>query len=281
MSQILQKVAPIGEARDREILREASTYIYRNDGGIELLAHVFFPADRGSDALPVLVFFHGGFWDTAMPTQFVPHCHHFASRGAVSVTFEYRVQNKHQTGPLEALDDAAHALRWLHENAETLGIDAEKMGFVGAAGGAWLGLVLAMRKDKELAPEDILPAKPKALVLFSALLDTSAKGMMGKRFPDRKSAKKNSPRQLLRRKLPPMLFFHGKADRITPFEQTVSFCKSLRWRRNPHRLVDFNGADHSFFNFNVSHSNFEMTIAAADRFFVEQGLLAEETAEKP
>jgi hypothetical protein len=35
-------------------------------------------------------------------------------------------------------------------------------------------------------------------------------------------------------------------------------------------------ADHSFFNFNVSHKNFELTVAAADRFLVERGLLPPE-----
>ena len=50
----------------------------------------------------------------------------------------------------------------------------------------------------------------------------------------------------------------------------------LRWRRNPCELVDFERADHSFFNFNVSHKNFELTLAAADRFLVDRGLLPPE-----
>ena len=49
----------------------------------------------------------------------------------------------------------------------------------------------------------------------------------------------------------------------------------MKWRGNRCELLDFNAAEHSFFNFNVSHGNFEMTVAAADHFLVEQGLLAE------
>jgi acetyl esterase len=272
MSHILQKVAPIGESRDREILKSASCYVYASRDGIDLLAHVFFPEGQAKKSRPAVAFFHGGFWDTSMVTQFVPHCHHFAARGAVSIAFEYRCGSKHHTGPLEAIEDSRSALLWLHENADLLGIETTNMAFTGAAGGAFLALLLAMQKDKLFNP----PARPKALILFSALLNTTQKGQLAERFPNAKTAKALSPTSLVRRKLPPMLFLHGKSDRVTPFEEVITFCRRMKWRGNSCRLIDFSGAEHSFFNFNVSHTNFEMTIGAADRFLVEQGLLMKE-----
>lgn len=272
MSQILQKVAPIGELRDKEILKDASSYVYACRDGIELLAHVFFPEGTTVPGRPAVAFFHGGFWETAMVTQFVPHCHHFAGRGAVAVTFEYRVASKHQTGPIEAIEDSRDALLWLHEHADLFGIDTDRIAFFGSAGGAFLALLLAMQKEKQYSP----PFRPKALVLFSALLNTSPKGQLSDRFPDAKSAKALSPSRLVRRKLPPVLLMHGKADRVTPFEEAVAFHRRMKWRGNRSKLLDFTAAEHSFFNFNVSHANFELTIGAADRFLVEQGLLAEE-----
>lgn len=274
MSHILQKVAPIGESRDKELLKSASTYLYATRDGGDLLAHVFAPAQPATAPRPAVVFFHGGFWDAAMVTQFVPHCHHFASRDAVSIAFETRIASKHGTGPIEALEDARNALEWLRENAGTLGIDTSQIVFSGAAGGAWLALVLAMKRDKHANP----PISPKAAILFSALVNTTPKGQLSERFPDRKMAKLLSPSSLLRRKLPPMMFIHGKADRVAPFEEVASFCRRMKWRRNNCRLLDFTGAEHSFFNFNVSHSNFEMTITGADNFLVELGILQPETA---
>lgn len=271
MSQILQKVAPIGESRDKEILKGACSYIYACQGGIELLAHVFAPEGPREPRRPAVAFFHGGFWETAMVAQFVPHCHHFAGRGAVTVTFEYRVASKHQTGPLEAIEDSRAALLWLYENSELLGIDPEKIAYMGAAGGAFLALLLVMPMEKQYSS----PLQPKALVLFSALLNTTPKGQLSDRFPNAKDAKNHSPSGLVRRHLPPMLLMHGKADRVTPFEEATSFRRRMKWRGNRCQLLDFNGAEHSFFNFNVSHSHFEMTIAAADRFLVEQGVLPE------
>ena len=47
----------------------------------------------------------------------------------------------------------------------------------------------------------------------------------------------------------------------------------MNFWRNRFELIDFERADHSFFNFNVSHDRFEATIGAADRFLVDLGLL--------
>ena len=69
------------------------------------------------------------------------------------------------------------------------------------------------------------------------------------------------------------VFIAGADTGITPFDDVEKFRRRMRWRGNKVELVDFEKADHSFFNFNVSHRNFEMTIGAADRFLVDHGLL--------
>jgi acetyl esterase/lipase len=277
MSSILQKVAPIGEARDREILKDAATYVYQERPQGAVQAHVFLP-ENGTLPPPrtLVVFFHGGFWDSPTPTQFVPHCLHFASRGAVAVAAETRTAARHGTGPVEAIEDARDLIRWLRHNSDTFNIDPDRVVIGGAGGGAYLALLTAMPKPKAMPPVDGLCCRPQALVLFSALVNTTLKGAANTRFPDAKTAKRLSPSHLMRRKLPPMLFFHGKSDRITPFDEVLRFRRRMRWRGNACELVDFERADHSFFNFNVSHKNFEMTIGAADRFLVERGFLEPE-----
>jgi acetyl esterase len=276
MSIILQKVAPIGEARDREILKGATTYVYGQPPQGDLLAHLFLPEKTTGAPRPVVVFFHGGFWDSPTPTQFVPHCLHFASRGAVAVAAETRTLAKNGTSALEAIEDARNLIRWLRSNAETFNLDPQKISVGGAAGGALLALLTAMPPAKALPAVDGVDCYPQALILFSALLNTAAKGPAQDRFPDAKTAKLLSPTNLIRRKLPPMIFFHGKSDRITPFEEVEKFRRRMRWRGNPLEIIDFERADHSFFNFNVSHKNFELTLGAADLFLVLHGLLAPE-----
>lgn len=281
MSSILQKVAPIGEARDKEILKDGQIHAYRQTPQGEVQAHFFFPPDELGCLRdrPVVVFFHDGFWDSAMPTQFVPHCLHFASRGAVAVAAETRLSSKNGTGPLEALEDARELIRWIRRNADELGIDPKKIVVSGAGGGAWLALLTSMPKDKEMPSGDGVECRAQAILLFSALLNTTPKGQMASKFPDSKSAKKLSPSSQVRRKLPPMILFHGKNDRVTPLAEAQKFARRLRWRGNVCELVDFERADHSFFNFNVSHLHFELTVGAADRFLVERGILVAPAAE--
>ncbi|NQX02398.1 alpha/beta hydrolase [bacterium] len=279
MSSILQRVAPIGEARDREILKDAATYVYARRPQGDVLAHLFLPPVSAPPPRPVIVFFHGGFWDSPTPTQFVPHCLHFASRGAVCVAAETRTSAKNGTGPLEAIEDARELIRWLRQNADTFNLDVNRITLGGAAGGAYLALLATMPKAKHLPPVDGIDCFPQALILFSSLVNTAVKGAAADRFPDAKTAKRLSPSNLIRRKLPPILFFHGKSDRITPFEEVEKFRRRMRWRGNSCVVVDFERADHSFFNFNVSHKNFESTIGAADQFLVEHGQLP--VAENP
>ena len=280
MSSILKKVAPIGEARDREILKDAATYVYEKRSEGDVLAHLFFPEKASLTPQPVVVFFHGGFWDTPTPTQFVPHCLHFASKGAVSVAAETRTFARHGTGPLEAIEDARDLIRWIRHNADTFNLDPNKITIGGAAGGAFLALLATMPTQKALPHVDGLDCRPQALILFSALLNTATRNAASEKFPDFKTAKKLSPTNLLRRKLPPMLFFHGRADRITPFDEVEKFRRRLRWRGNSCELVDFVRAEHSFFNFNVSHKNFELTLGSAEKFLIDRGLLpADETGE--
>ena len=88
----LIKAPPSGEARDRELLKDAHSFIYFDSPHGDLAAHFFVPHDHNpdTDRRPIFIFFHGGLWDSSLPTQMVPHCLHFAMRGAVTVTVEYR-----------------------------------------------------------------------------------------------------------------------------------------------------------------------------------------------
>jgi acetyl esterase len=267
----LVKSPPIGEARDRELLKDATTYVYRETEQGPLHVHLFLPLGWASEnSHPSVLFFHGGLWEAPMPTQFVPHALHFAHRGAVGITVETRTFNSHRTGPMEALEDAKALMLWLVDNASYLGLDPAKIVLGGAFGGAFLALNLGMAEPSEATP---LPA---AFILFSPLVNTTPKGLSGDRFPDLKTAKKLSPTSQIRKKLPPSILFQGAADRTLPMDQVVSFAKSMRRKGNRCDLIDFLGAEHSFFNFNVSQHHFELTLQNADRFLVDLGLLAAE-----
>lgn len=253
------------------MLKSATSFAYSETPEGPLHAHFFTPPGfEPGDKRPLMVFLHGGLWDTAMATQFVPHCLHFAARGAVPVTLETRVFSTHRTGPLDALADLKAFLAWLKSYEHHFGVDQEKVVLAGAAGGAFLALAMTLPKLQK----GELPAvySPAALLLFSSILDSTVRPVV-ERFPDTATAKRLSPLKAVRRKAPPMMLFHGKKDRVAPFAHVEKFMKSMRWRRNKIELLDFENAEHSFFNFNVSDLHYELSVAAADRFLVDLGIL--------
>lgn len=269
----LPKPPPIGEARNREILSSATTYVYHETPSGKLLAHFFFPAgfDHTRDRKAAIFFFHGGLWDITAPTQFVPHCHHFVARGMVAATMEYRTAALFDGTPEDAIADAKEAFSFFQENATSMGLDASRIVAVGACAGANAVLAAALHPHGESAKP---VARPAALILFGPLSDTSPKGVGNERFASPRDGKIYSPaRYLPRKKLPPCLIFHAKRDRVVPIEQTQRFLKKYRKRRNRCELIEFEKAGHTFFNYNSDQTNYEITLRSADHFLVDLGLL--------
>lgn len=269
----LPKSLMIGEARNQELLAAATTYVYNRTPEGDLHAHFFFPPGFNyvTDRCPAIVFFHGGLWDISAATQFIPHCHHFASRGMVAITVEYRSRTKLNGTPEDAISDAKSALSFFKMHAEGLGLDSTGIVAAGASAGGNAVLCAALHPHED---EALPPPAPAALILFGPLSDTGAKGVGGELFESAKNAKLLSPSNHLPQKnLPPCLIFHGKADRVVPFALSERFAKRYRRKRNRCELVEFENAGHTFFNFNSDGVNYELTLRAADRFLVDLGII--------
>ncbi|MBK1832637.1 alpha/beta hydrolase [Roseibacillus ishigakijimensis] len=271
-------VAPaIGEARDRELLKGAHSFAYYEPAEGPLAAHFYLPPghDPAGAHRTCVLFLHGGQWDSSMPTQFVPHCHHFTTRGAVAVTVEYRVFNKHRTNPLEAMEDVRVAVAFLKQNAAELGIDPTQIIVVGAGSGGHLALSCAL--DSAVSKNTPAPEyRPAAVAAFSAIVDTSPKTGLGSHlFPSPAEAKLMSPLHRLPLKgLPPSLLMHARQDRVSPFAQVEKFAKNYRKKGNRCQLIDYEGTGHTFFNYNTHEQFYELSLNALDHFMVECGLLS-------
>lgn len=269
----LTKAPPIGEARERELLKDAHSFIYYTSPDGELPAHFYFPPGHGKDSppAPAVIFFHGGLWDASMPTQFIPHCHHFSTRGAVTLTVEYRVRTRHGTGPVQALEDAIMATVFLKKNARILGIDPEKIVVAGAGSGGHLALALATLPS--VGSKNCDEYRPAAVFAYSAIVNTTARGIGSDRFPSLAEARLYSPSEHLRKGLPPCYLFHGKVDRVVPEPLAAKFARRYSRKKNRCEFMPFEAAGHTFFNYNSHQRNFEITTRAADYFLVELGLL--------
>lgn len=270
----LARTPPID--RNRELLKTAREEVYKSVGDVQLPVYIWEPEPDKAPPYPrcVAAFFYSSGWDNGQVTQFAPHCVYFASRGMVTMAFDYRVANRQGGGPLEAMADARSAMRWIRLNAAELAVNPGKVVGVGGSGGAHAIASAAMLSgfDDPYESVDDNPA-PNALVLFNPVLDTSKKGFGLNRFPDPDIAKQANLLRAIRPGLPPTLIMHGTGDRVVPFAGSHQFAKKSSRKKNICRLMDFEGQGHGFFNFNLSFEMYEATLMAMDGFLVELGFL--------
>ncbi len=264
--------------RNKALLESSESFVYKPleplDAGEDLSVHLFYPAAAAVDTgpRPAVLFFFSSQWDSGQIAQFAPHALYFASRGAVSMVFEYRTKSTHETGPVKTMADIRTAIRWARYNHEHLDIDPSKVIAIGATAAAH-GIATAAMVDgfEDNAGEALLSCVPDAMVLFSPIVDLSKKGYGFERFADINEAKRYDPTRFIRKSLPPMLIFQGSSDRVVPSASVAKFAKRMKRKKNVCEIEIFQGKGHGFFNFNVDVVSYEATISGADRFLVEQG----------
>ena len=84
-------------------------------------------AEQPTDKRPAIVFFLGGGWKSGTPAQFQEHAKHFAARGMVAISADYRVASRHDVKAAACVADAKSAIRWVRESA-TAALHAYEVG---------------------------------------------------------------------------------------------------------------------------------------------------------
>lgn len=241
--------------------------VYKQGEGYELHMDIFMPEQtKPSGGYPAIVFFFGGGWVNGSPEQFYPQAEHFAKRGVICFCAEYRVHSRHGTSPLECVEDGISAVAWIRNNQQRFGIDPNRLIVSGGSAGGHVAVetVLFQRANA---------AAPNACVLFNPVLDTTEIGYGAEKMGVLKE--KLSPFHQLRRDLPPMLIFHGDADKIVPVENATRFKQEMDELGNDCELSVFEQMGHGFFNFAFQEQNgmYLETMKQMEAFLQKRGLL--------
>ncbi len=109
--------------------------------GAALPARLYVP--RGGAPPPVLLYLHGGGFVIGSLETHDSLCRQLALRsGAAVVALHYRLAPEHRFPT--AVDDAWAALRWLHAQAHTIGVDGKRLAVGGDSAGGTLAAVCAL-----------------------------------------------------------------------------------------------------------------------------------------
>ena len=264
--------APAPETTPTE-LPGAETFIYRVDQPEPRRLFVVKPADwKAGDRRPALMFLFGGGWTTGTPANSIGWAKSAAKLGMVGIAPDYRTKGRNDTSPLASVADSRAALHWVQEHAAELGIDPARIAVGGNSAGGHVALWTAITPAPPGSDEKESPRlKPAALILFSTVSDTSPQnGYTPKRFGA--NAMALSPLHQLDAKMPPVLAFHGDADKTVPLRQALALRDRLVATGNVCELHIVPGGGHNFGN-DVPEWR-EKSRELMIEFLKKQGLLA-------
>jgi len=249
--------------------KDARVETYRKIDSTELKLWIFGESDPKAPK-PAIVFFFGGGWNSGSPAQFENQARHFAKRGMIAITADYRVRSRQGVQVVECVRDAKAAIAWVRENAQRLGIDPSKIAASGGSAGGHLaaatGTVSGFDNDE----------RPNAMILFNPactlapIADWEPRGSGAGLSTERigVEAQVICPAHHIGPHTPPTLILHGKEDTTVPYESVVAFESVMKKAGRPCRLVGYDGAGHGFFNRNEAY---DKTLAEADAFLVDLG----------
>jgi acetyl esterase len=114
----------------------------------EIPLRIYIPESKPNEALPVLVFFHGGGWVIGDLDSHDPICRMLANRAeCVVVSVHYRLAPEHRFPA--AVEDAFAATQWVAERADEFNGDASRIAVGGdSAGGNLSAVVSQLARDR-------------------------------------------------------------------------------------------------------------------------------------
>ena len=200
-----------------------------------LFADVYIP-DGERAAWPGVLVVHGGGWEGRGRDDMTSISRRLADRGFVAVNIDYRFAPEFRF-PAQ-VHDVQVALAWMHDEAERLRIDPDRIAGLGYSSGAHLvalaGLVAGTDSplNEEYGPDDrgffavVAGGIPSDFSLFDdGRLIRQLIGAPRAEAPEAYRAA--SPIEHVHADAPPFFLFHGALDQLVPFEHAEVLHEAL------------------------------------------------------
>ena len=220
-----------------------------NPDGQPLLMDASIP--QRASHVPAAIVVHGGGWvrgDRRLDVEplFAP----LNDAGFAWFSIDYRlVSNVAQFA--NGIDDVECAVRFIRKHATEYGVDPNRLALVAESAGGQLAMMAALR----LPPTESV----KAIVALYTPTDLVSLLKNSNYVPPqiRQSVEGTpwenlvltglatlSPIENVRRDMPPILFIHGTADPLVPFEQSTAMCRKMKQAGANCQVYALNGAGH-------------------------------------
>lgn len=273
------------EAHYRRLLDKAPAFVWKRFAdGVCLRMRMFAPAEHQPTAFaPAVLFFFGGMWALESSAEFVAWAMHLSRRGIVCFIPEYRTHARYEVSAEDIVQDGLDAWKWLHHNADGLGVDKGRITVAGTDAGGLMALNCGMqpmvfeKRWWQFGKEDILPLQPACIAILRGIVDPAATESRALHLPTGNTQPPDSlnPCALLRRKLPPLFCAHGMQDPLLDYEMRQWFCDEWERLGNTAELILCPHGDHTLPQFAVNPAVFEQVLLSWDAFMVDHGIWPE------
>lgn len=237
---------------DVEVIKDIE---YGKVGDVSLRLNIVRPKDA-KDPLPVIVFIHGGGWNSGNKDDDTGLLCGFAKQGYVGVSVEYRFVDVARF-PAQ-IEDCKCAIRFLKANAEQYGIEADRIGVWGDSAGGHLAALLGTSGGvKELegrggwqdtsssvnavcdwyGPVGLADIPLSDDHPYSQLLGSTPRA-------NPELARLSDPVSFISEDDPPILIMHGDKDELVPIVLSEQFYQKLKQGGVDATMETVKGAGH-------------------------------------
>lgn len=215
---------------------------YGNPGDRPLLLDLYSPKESTA-AVPGIIFVHGGSWKHGKKEDYRIYAMHFAARGYVVASIQYRL-SKEAPFPA-AIHDVKAAIRYMRANADSIGVDPDRIGIAGGSAGGHLSMMAGYSADVgELdghsghagvssrvqcvvnlyGPTDMTTEYARKVSTTNSAVSDFFEGTYEEQ-PESYAA--GSPLNYVTADDPPTLILHGTADTLVPINQADILAEKL------------------------------------------------------
>ena len=235
----------ISFSQNDKVFIKPEKVLYKSTKQGDLNLYFYRPLDfNKSKTYNCIIFFHGGGWNSGDYKQFERQSMYFASRGMIAISAEYRIKNKHGTTPIQAMEDAKSAIRFLRLNAKSFFINPNRIAAAGGSAGGHLAAVTANIDLFDNVNEDLgISSKPNLLVLYNPVIDFGSRKWLWIDNPS-----DASPVHNISKGSPPTIILTGTKDKIVPVETIMNYKKIMESVGSRCDVILYEGAEHAFFN---------------------------------
>lgn len=208
---------------------------------VGLSMDIYKPLVPMGDKVPVVVFFYGGSWQRGNREQYQFVGQRLAENGVLAVVADYRTYPS--TVFPGFMDDAARAVRRVHDDAAKWGGDSNKLFIAGHSAGAQIAALLAT-DPRYLHAHGMEPGDLAGVIGISGPYDFNITGDLVDVFGPSSLWPRAQAVNFVDGNEPPFLLLHGTGDNVVEYKDSVELAEKLRGNGVPATLKLLPDAGH-------------------------------------